>query len=456
MSTIPVTASSATTTGAVASATTPPLQPLHDAAQQAQNLRLVLQDDKQRIGCFLGAGCPLGIYDAAGAKSIELIPAVVQLTKQIAERLLAADDASKGTSEPTQFKTQWDKWSVECRTDGGKEPTVEDVLTELRAIANRRGNAEFLGMSKKAMTDLDEKICSLITERMKKGLPLYRCSYNHFASWVGGVYRTSPVEIFTPNYDLLFEQAFEQQRLPHFDGFVGSREPWFDLSSIEHDAIPARWTRLWKLHGSINWERREETVDAVQVARVVRVTGEAQEGKVMIFPSHLKYDQSRRMPYLAMLDRLKAFFQGGIAKARGGVGRQEEDAPRLIICGYSFLDDHLNEILLDGLRGNRNAQCFALMYSNLEDHPRAVQYAEKQANLTVLANNGAVVGTRVGLYRPGTVNVKDHFPWLHEENITTSSGPVNQLRCRLGDFHYFGLFLEQLCGTRSNDAQPII
>jgi hypothetical protein len=157
-----------------------------------------------------------------------------------------------------------------------------------------------------------------------------------------------------------------------------------------------------------------------------------------------------------MLDRLKAFFQGGIAKTRSGSGRQEEDAPRLIICGYSFLDDHLNEILLDGLRGNRNAQCFALMYSNLENHLRAVQYAEKQANLTVLAKNGAVVGTRVGLYRPGTVNVKDHFPWLHEENVTTSSGSVNQLRCRLGDFHYFGLFLEQLCGTRSNDAQPII
>ena len=42
------------------------------------------------------------------------------------------------------------------------------------------------------------------------------------------------------------------------------------------------------------------------------------------------------MPYLAMLDRLKAFFHGSIAKARGGSGRLEEDAPRLIICGYSF------------------------------------------------------------------------------------------------------------------------
>jgi hypothetical protein len=155
-----------------------------------------------------------------------------------------------------------------------------------------------------------------------------------------------------------------------------------------------------------------------------------------------------------MLDRLKAFFHGRPTGSRNASGKQEEDAPRLIVCGYSFLDDHLNEILLDGLRGNRNAQCFALMYSNLENHPRAVKYVQKQGNLTVLAKDGAVIGTRVGLYRPGTPSVKDPEPWLIEENDTTSGATVNHLRCLLGDFHYFGLFLEQLCGVRSYDAQP--
>lgn len=429
------------------------LEFLHDAAQQTRNLRSVLQDDKQRIGCFLGAGCPLGIYDEPGTKSIVLIPAVLELTQKVAEELQAADSAAGATSE---FKKNWDSLASECRSDGGAEPTVEDILTELRALANRRGNAEVLGMDKKALNDLDGRICTIITDRMKKTLPDYRCSYNHFASWVGGVYRAAPIEIFTPNYDLLFEQAFEKHPLPHFDGFVGSREPWFDLSSIEQDAIPARWTRLWKLHGSINWERREETIDGSPLTRVIRITGEAEEGKVMIFPSHLKYDQSRRMPYLAMLDRLKAFFQGSASRLRNVASKQEEDAPRLIICGYSFLDDHLNEVLLDGLRGNRNAQCFALMYSNLEKHTRAVSYAEKQGNLTVLARDGAVIGTRVGLYRPGSPSVKNAEPWLLEENSAASGKPVNHLRLLLGDFHYFGLFLEQLCGTRVNDAQSIV
>lgn len=428
-----------------------PLDAIHDAAQQAGNLRQVLQDDKQRIGCFLGAGCPLGIYDAAGTKSIVLIPAVVDLTKRVADGLLALDKAAGAASN---FKVNWDSLCEECKSTDGKEPTVEDVLTELRTLANRRGRTEFLGMTKKGMNDLDDKICALITDQMRKPLPEYRCSYNRFASWIGGVYRVSPVELFTPNYDLLFEQAFEQHPLPHFDGFVGSREPWFDLASIEHDAIPARWTRLWKIHGSINWEKIDETVNGVKLTRVVRVTREAEAGKVMIFPSHLKYDQSRRMPYLAMLDQLRAFFHGNLARNRGDAGKQQEDAPRLIVCGYSFLDEHLNEVLLDGLRGNRNAQCFALMHSNLENHPRVIESAVKQGNLTVLAKDGAVVGTRAGRYRLGTSGGEEHKPWLYEEPVTTAGRAEPQPRCRLGDFHYFGLFLEQLCGVRSSNAYP--
>lgn len=434
--------STAQVADAAAPAAAPPklLPAIHDAAQQARNLRQVLQDDKQRIGCFLGAGCPLGVYDATGSKSIILIPAVVDLTKRIANGLLATDSATGATSK---FKANWDALCAECKPSDSQDPTVEDVLTELRTLANRKGSAEILGMSKMDLRDLDDKVCALISAEMRKPLPKYRNSYNRFASWIGGVHRDSPAEIFTPNYDLLFEQALEQHPLPHFDGFVGSREPWFDLASIEHDMIPARWTRLWKLHGSINWEKNEETVNGNKITRVVRVTREAAAGKVMIFPSHLKYDQSRRMPYLAMLDRLRAFFHG-------------KDAPRLVVCGYSFLDDHLNEVLLDGLRGNRNAQCFALMYSGLDKHSRVVEYAERQSNLTVLAWDGAVVGTRVGGYRTGTAGDDEHTPWLLEEALAGGDPKILHPRSRLGDFHYFGLFLEQLCGGNDHDTQPTV
>ncbi len=437
----------------------PPLGAIHDAAQQAKNLRQVLEEGKQRIGCFLGAGCPLGIYDAAEEKSMVLIPAVEELTKRVALGL-GLRDAEEQTKTPgviSEFKRGWDSLCNECKPTDGTAPTVEDVLTELRTLANRRGNSDFLGMTKKALSNLDMEICALIVKEMKKSLPEHRNSYNRFASWIGGLHGLYPLELFTPNYDLLFEQAFEDHPLPHFDGFVGSREPWFDLASIEHDTIPTRWTRLWKLHGSINWEKIEDKVNGTALTRIVRVAREATAGRVMIYPSHLKYDQSRRMPYLAMLDRLRAFFRGGVLKKAHDADKREEDAPRLIVCGYSFLDDHLNEALLDGLRGNRKAHCFALMYNNLSSHPRAVELARKQSNLTVLTRDGAVVGTRVGRYRPGSCGGDEHKPWLYEKEVATAdpAKPERQAFSNLGDFHYFGLFLEQLCGRSKPDETEL-
>lgn len=426
--------------GAAGTTAAPPPK-LHDASQQARLLRTALQDDKQKTGFFLGAGCPLGVYDADGKKSMGLIPAVIHLTTKVGEGLAEID---KTVGAGSQFKTHWDCVERECKGTGATSPTVEDILTELRTLANRRGSADVSGIKKADLGLLDREICGLILKAMEQSLPPHRCSYHRFASWIGGVQRLSPVEVFTPNYDLLFEQAFEQHSLPHFDGFVGSREPFFDLASIEHDAVPSRWARLWKLHGSINWERLDETVNGQAVTRVVRVARKAEAGKVMIYPSHLKYDQSRRMPYLAMLDRLRAFF-------RPDPNRKDISPPFLVVCGYSFLDEHLNEVLLDGLRGNQKSHCVALMFGRLDQVAPAVACAEKLHSLTLLARDGAVVGNRKGLYRDASYGGDEHSPWLYEEELTASadSGPAKVTRSHLGDFHHFGLFLEQITGNRS-------
>ena len=63
----------------------PPLSAIHDASQQAKNLRQVLEEGKQRIGCFLGAGCPLGIYDAAEEKSMR--DAIELIREALAQRI---------------------------------------------------------------------------------------------------------------------------------------------------------------------------------------------------------------------------------------------------------------------------------------------------------------------------------------------------------------------------------
>lgn len=421
--------------------TLPTLLQLHDAEHQARLLREALQSDKVRIGYFLGAGCPLGIYDEKGENSLEHIPDVAGLTKNVRERL-GQDDEDR--SEDEALAPIWDKLCEACKADDLPTPNVEHILSELRTICGRRGNTAVDGMSKEHLATLDARICDIIAEEVGKPLPSHRCAYHRFASWVGGLQRIAPVELFTPNYDLLLEEAFEQQRIPHFDGFVGAREPFFDLASIEQDAIPARWTRLWKIHGSINWQKRDD-------GAVFRVAGTAAAGKAMVYPSHLKYDQSRRMPYLAMLDRLKAFF-------RASAHAQGFGPPVLVVCGYSFSDEHLNEVLLDGLRGNRSAHCFVMAYKGLADIRELVDLALGQPNLSVIAWDGAVIGTREGRYRLSDASRADRDPWYLIEKAVPPGATVETERmlCRLGDFHYFALFLEHLCGgsTHENAHHP--
>jgi hypothetical protein len=397
-----------------------------------------LQDNKVPLGFFLGAGCPSGIYDVEGKESLKWIPDVADLTTKVRELL---EDQDKEDPHGDPLSPVWDRLRQACNEGDIEAPNVEDILSELRTLCARRGKSDVDKMPKERLRSLDKKVCDLIVDQVGKRLPTHWCAYNRFASWLSGLQSLAPVEIFTPNYDLLLEEALEWKRIPHFDGFVGSFQPFFDLASIEQDAIPDRWTRLWKLHGSINWQKEDGRP-------VFRASERAAHGTAMIYPSHLKYEESRRMPYLAMLDRLRAFFHSG----RYGEGF---GPPVLVTCGYSFSDQNLNEVLLDGLSGNPRAHCFALAFSGLEKCRKAVEHASKQRNLTVLARDGAVVRGREGHYQPFSTAFGEQETWLYTVDAGAAVGkaPTKHVRSHLGDFHYFNLFLEQLGGGLRNDAQ---
>lgn len=220
------------------------------------------------------------------------------------------------------------------------------------------------------------------------------------------------MQIFTTNYDVLVEQALEDLSLPLFDGFVGARTPFFDVRAIEDDTVPTRWTRVWKLHGSVNWRLARVGGSA---EAVVRVAADAPgSGKVLIHPSELKYDQSRRMPYLAMIDRLRHFLR--------------QPSAFLVTCGYSFADAHLNEVLMHGLRANPTAAAFGLLYRKLAEEQGAVAIASLlPSNLALLARDEGVFRTHRG-------------PWL----TSTGGAPPE---CDLGDFGKFAGLLSALAAS---------
>jgi hypothetical protein len=311
-----------------------------------------LAPGKMRIGFFLGAGCPLAVT----SDGKPLIPEINGLTA-IVKASVEAKAELKAVSE---------KMWARVVARGIAVPTVEDVLSHLRTLQSLCGEGGVDGFSKDDLSGLDSAICQSVKEVVSKTLPSNDTPYHVLAAWIQAIAREKPVEIFTTNYDLLLEQALEEQRVPYFDGFVGSDSAFLDLESMAEDDLPARWARLWKIHGSINWWMTSEKSQPK-----IRRSRDPREGEqLLIYPSHLKYDQSRQMPYYAMLDRLRVFLRS--------------DQCVLLTCGYSFADEHINAFISQGLAGNPNACCVAMIWNDRSDVQKAVMLAKRHANLLLL------------------------------------------------------------------------
>lgn len=392
------------------------MNPIHDPQKQVSYLQQCLSSDKMPLGFLLGAGCPVAIIGDDG--KTPLIPDIAGLTKAIIETLKKDKDCGP-------LLTVLEK---HFKTDGKANLNVEDILSHVRALRAVAGKDRVRDLSAHNLDKLDETICDLINDLADKKLPNRETSYHRLALWIDNIRREKPVEIFTTNYDLLMEQALEDCRVPYFDGFAGARRPFFDLRAMEEDQLPPRWARTWKLHGSLNWYQ-------VEKKGVFRSgTKEPLSTKRVIHPSHLKYDESRRMPYLAMFDRLRVFLK--------------QPTSVLIICGYSFRDQHVNEVLLQGLQSTPTSIAFALFRGDIEKYPQATSIAGGRSNLSLLAKNGAVISGREGKWiekdNGAIPNVTKWIKWSPMD----SNKPDAQQRAefQLGDFVVFGEFLNELVG----------
>ncbi|RMH34565.1 MAG: SIR2 family protein [Nitrospirae bacterium] len=386
-----------------------------DPHKQVGYLQQCLSNDKKPIGLFLGAGCPMAI-GADGEAEGPLIPGIDGITKAVRHTL-----SNKCGHLLKIIEEQFQK-------DGRTDANVEEMLSYVRSLRAVAGNDSVRGLSAEELDRLDVEICKTIHDLANRALPNRDTPYHRVASWVDSIRREHPVEIFTTNYDLLMEQAFEECRVPYFDGFAGARKPFFDIRAMEEDKLPPRWARLWKLHGSINWYH-DPTMGVFR-------GGANEEGlKRVIHPSHLKYEESRRMPYLAMIDRLRAFLK--------------QPTATLVLCGYSFRDEHINEIIVQGLQATQTAIAFALLFGRLADYPQATELARRRTNLSILASDGNVIGSRVStwLEKDAECVDADSGRWVVWTPVDpTDENSKRTAKFQLGDFALFGEFLQELIG----------
>lgn len=402
----------------------------HNPMQCLTQLRQTLSADKLATGFFLGAGCPCAVrVSNAGGGDRPIIPDIRGLTAQV--RSVVSEMDKCRTSLETLDKT--------FAEDSLANPTIETILNRIRSFREVAGAVGVRGISFEALDDLDKSICQSIRQIVTCSLPAQGTPYHALAKFIRS-HRTPFTEVFTTNYDVLIEQALEQQRVPYFDGFIGSSQPFFDHRAIEDDEIPLRWSRVWKLHGSINWRFNAET-------KAVFRSEDAQAGdELLIHPSHRKYDDSRRMPYFVMIDRLRNFLRNALRPVA------------LFVIGYSFGDEHINEVIVESLKLNASAACFALQYGRLSQYAEAIKLANENANLSIIAPDEAIIRRRRGRWLASpTMDVtalKGCFEIEEGNEKQANEQPPDKPRpCRmvLGDFKEFGKFLDRYFDASSSE-----
>lgn len=166
----------------------------------------------------------------------------------------------------------------------------------------------------------------------------------------------SRIQLFTTNYDTLFEQAAQTGGFVIIDGFSFT-EPrefsgrYFDYDIVnrertrlkQEDSFVSRVFHLYKLHGSLNWEKTGEKI--IQTANP--------EQPLIIYPASNKYESSYEQPYFEMMSR----FQQALRK----------ENILLIVIGFGFKDKHIQNVILEAVNQNPSFQLVIINYSGTED-----------------------------------------------------------------------------------------
>lgn len=380
-----------------------------NVAREIKELKNHLAYSKN-IGFFFGAGtsCALGI------------PNVEQLTNGIDAALI--DD----------FKTHFELIKTDLTAAvAPRTVNIEDILNHIRRIRELTGEAagkSYIGVSGEAAKKLDKEICTKIYDIIldKEKIADLETTKKFFA-WLSILNREFSKEVFTTNYDLIIEKSLESSQIPYFDGFVGAYEPFFWQESIDkligNNDLTQNWIRLWKIHGSLSWFWKEDaktkSPKIVRIGKIEKIEDEKDE--LVIYPSKEKYDSSKKQPFVAYFDRLKNYLLNGELL--------------FIFTGYSFSDQHINEIIFNCLRQNNRLSVLVFFFKD-EEVESLHKLASSYMNLNVFGPKKAIISGNLGEWEfPELAEFKkdkkqfDHF-WNEADAKLT-----------LGDFKSLANFL---------------
>lgn len=156
--------------------------------------------------------------------------------------------------------------------------------------------------------------------------------------------------IFTTNYDLAFDNAFDRLGVNYINGFSGFHKRCFKPETFEYDIFyPGSTTqgrvqriekvlRYFKIHGSLTWVSRDPSVSCVygiEELPMELIRKNKDYDSLMIYPTTVKKSYTLDYPYSELFRQ----FSTSIAQPQSV----------LITFGYSFSDEHINDLIYQAL-----------------------------------------------------------------------------------------------------------
>ncbi|WP_201552721.1 SIR2 family protein [Streptococcus salivarius] len=186
--------------------------------------------------------------------------------------------------------------------------------------------------------------------------------------------------IVTTNYDVLIEEAAEENNFVIFDGFNFTPLPKFDSNMFEWNLVKEvqnintreveykeKTFNLVKIHGSLTWEKQ----DNGDIVRKNRHSITDTDKMVMVFPSSDKFAQSYQEPYFELFTK----FQELIKRPN----------TLLISSGFSFADDHISKMITQALKNNSSLKLLVTDFNIdpnrqwIEDENKYIEIKEGQS-----------------------------------------------------------------------------
>ena len=290
----------------------------------------------EHASLLLGSGFTIGACGVSGGTAPSMVPDVVLADADL--QSLIEQESQRTACVMKRGKANLEDWFRTAMTAEAGLRIVQDSRAKLlqEAILQR--------LTRLVVEILDAER-ALVSSSGSNDEASTRVLCSFLLSFIRRTATRDRLHIFTTNYDRLVEFVCDLAGVRVLDRFVGALAPRFRTTRLDIDVhynppgirgeprILGGVLRLSKLHGSIDWIRRDRQVERTPLEFGSSAVPDGE--RVMIFPNSFKDYETAYFPYAELFRD----FAAAVVKPNSV----------LFTYGYGFGDDHINRILGDML-----------------------------------------------------------------------------------------------------------